>query len=108
MLSCCRSWSVKFQFPRTRYLSSPPLFSSLPFESSCLLPCILLLLLFHTASFSNFSSDHEVENTSGDPRLFPATFLPKCCHCYIVGGNHGVDVLVLRPMNGENCPPIVG
>ena len=50
--------SGKFQSPCTEHLSSPPLLSSLPSESSCLLPCILLLLLCHTASFSYLYSHH--------------------------------------------------
>ena len=58
MLSCCCFCSGKFQSPRTEHLSSPPLLSSLPSESSCLLPCILSLLLLHTASSSNLSSHH--------------------------------------------------
>ena len=58
MLSCCCFCSGKFQSPRTEHLSSPTLLSSLPSEPSCLLPCILLLLLLHTASFSNLSSHH--------------------------------------------------
>ena len=49
----------------------------------------------------------EVENISGDPRLFPATFLPKyltgcISHCCIIG-NHGIDVHHLIPKSNEWC-----
>ena len=101
MLSCCCFCSGKFQSPRTKHPSSPPLLSSLPSESSCLLPCILLLLLLHNASSSNlFSHQRGQENIFGDPCFFPAAFLPKyltgcISHCCIVGGNHGIDIHVL-------------
>ena len=49
----------KFQSPRTEHLSSPPLLSSLPSDSACLLPCILLLLLLHIPLLLyNLSSYH--------------------------------------------------
>ena len=38
MLSCCCFCSGKFPLPHTEHLSSPPLLSSLPSESSCLFP----------------------------------------------------------------------
>ena len=96
-----------FRSLRTEYLSSSPLLSSLPSESSCLLPCILLLLRLHTALFQNSLLTTEVKNISGDPRLFPATFLPKyltgcTSHCCIVAGDH-VDVHVLIPHIDEWC-----
>ena len=108
MHSCCCICSGKFQCPRTEHLSSPPLLSSLPSESFCLLPCIHLLLLLHTAASPIlFLINTEVENISGDPRLFPATFLPKyltgcisqCCFCSI----HGIDVHVLITQSNEWC-----
>ena len=79
-----------------RVLSSPLSLSSLPFESSCLLPCIVLLLLFHTVSSPLIK---EVENISDDPWHFPVKFIPKyltgcISHCCIVGGNHGIEVHV--------------
>ena len=58
MLSSYCFCSGKFQSPRIECLSRPPLLSSLPSESSCLLPCILLPLLLHTASSSNLFSHH--------------------------------------------------
>ena len=58
MLSCCCFCLGKFQSPRTEHLFSTPLLSSLPSESSCLLPCILLFLLLHTASSSSLFSHH--------------------------------------------------
>ena len=108
MLSCCCFCSGKFQSPRTEHLSSPPFVSSLPSKSSCLLPCILLLLLLHTASSSNLSFITEVENIFGDPWLFPAAFLPKyltgcISHCRILGGSHGIDVHVLITQSNEWC-----
>ena len=57
-LCCCCFCSGKFQSTRTKHLSSLPLPSSLPSKCSCLLPCILLLLLLYSACSSNLSSHH--------------------------------------------------
>ena len=116
MISCCCFCSGKFQFPRTERLSSPPLLSALPSESTSLLPCILLLLLlcnlysfcFIQLPLQIFPLITEVENISGHPRTFPATFLPKylidcISHCCIVGGNHGIDAHVLICQSNEWC-----
>ena len=93
-LSCCCHCSRKFQSPLTEHLSSSPL---LPSESSCLLNCIPLLIS---------PPNTEVEKKSGDPRFFHATFVPKyfigcISHCCIVGGNHGIDVIVLIPHSND-------
>ena len=106
MLSCYCFCSGKFQSPRTEHLCSSPLLSSLPSESSCLLPCILLLLLFTPLILQISPLIREVENIFGDPWLFPATFLPKyltgcISHCCIVGDNHGIDVHVLITQSTE-------
>ena len=90
-LCYCCFCSGKFQSLRTEHLSSPLLLSSLPSESTCLLPFIVLLLLLHTVS----SLIKEVENICSDPWYFPVTFVPKyltgcSSHCCIVGGNHGI------------------
>ena len=50
----------------------------------------------------------EVENISGDQRLFPATFLSEyltgCISLYcFIGGNHGIDAHVLVPQTDEWC-----
>ena len=55
MLSCCYFCLGKFQSSRTEYLTSSSLLSLLSFESSCLISCIILLLLLHIASSSNIS-----------------------------------------------------
>ena len=99
MLSCCYFCSDKHHSPCTEYLSSPPLLSFLPTESSCLRPCIFysfcFILLLQISPLIT-----EVKTISGDPWLFPATFLTKhltgcISHWCIVSGNHGIDVYVL-------------
>ena len=77
----------------------------LPSESSCLLPCIILLLLLHTHPSPLIK---EVENISADSWHFPATFIPKyltgcISHSCIVGGNHDIDVHVLISQTNEWC-----
>ena len=118
MLSCCCFCSSKFQSPRTEHISGPPLLSSLPSESSCLLPCILLLPLLQISPLIT-----EVEIIFDDPWHFPATFLPKyltgcISHCCIEGGNHGFNVLASshspmsvrtsHPSFLEKCKPHLG
>ena len=81
---------------------------SLLSECSCLLPCILLLLLLHTAFFQISPLITDVKNISGNQRLFPATFLPKyltgyISHCCIEGGNYGIDAHVLSSQSNEWC-----
>ena len=54
----------------------------------------------------------EVENISGDPRLFHVMLLPKyltgcISHCCIVGGNHGIDVHVLISLSNEWCKYLI-
>ena len=121
MLSCCCFCSGKFQSPRTEPLSCPPSLYSLPSESSCLLPCLPMLLLLHTASsfFLRISLlITEVKNISGDPGLFPATFLLKyltscISHFSIVGSNYDIDVHDLISQSNEwgefpTCPCLKG
>ena len=107
MLSCCCFCSGKFQSPRTEHLSNSPLLSSLPPESSCLLPYILLLLLLHTAPSSNLSSHHRGREHLWWPMAFSCDvpkYLTGCIsHCCIVGGNHGIDVHVLITQSKEWC-----
>ena len=107
MLACCCFCSGKFQCPHTAHLSSPPLlvftlFWILVFASpNSFGPSAYTFLLRISPLIS------EVENISGDPRLFPATFLPKyltgcISHCCIMG-NHGIDVYNLIPQSNEWC-----
>ena len=95
----------QFKSPRTEHLSSPPLFSSLPSESSRLLPCMLLLL--HTTSSSNLSSHHRGRKHLWWHMFFSCDVsqVSHCCisHCCIVGGNHGIDVHVLITQSNEWC-----
>ena len=69
------------------------------FCSVCFIPPFLQIPRFIT----------EIENISGDPRLFPAMFIPSSLtgcitHYCIVGGNHGIDVHVF--IAGGGCSDI--
>ena len=107
MLSYCCFCSGKFQFPRTEHLSSPPLLHCLlnPFVCFPVFVCAFcfILLLLQISPIIT-----EVENISGDPRLFPSTVLPKyltgdISHYCIVGGNHGTDVHIVISQSSEWC-----
>ena len=79
-------------------LLNPPIRFPVFFCSFCFIPLLLQVSPLIT----------EVENIFGDPRRFPAMFLPKyptgcICHCCIVGGNHGIDVHVLISQSKEWC-----
>ena len=79
-------------------LLNPPIRFPVFFCSFCFIPLLLQVSPLIT----------EVENIFGDPRRFPAMFLPKypigcISHCCIVGGNHGIDVHVLISKSKEWC-----
>ena len=108
MLSCCWFCSGKFRSPRNERPSSPRLLS----EFSCLLSCILLLLLIHIAS-SNLSSHHGGQDHLCDIGSSPPTF-PSISMAASVTAVLLVVIMVLmsvssflRPMTGANYPPIV-
>ena len=108
VLFCCWFCSGKFQSPRTVYICSPPLLSSLTSEFFCLLPRIRLLPLLNNAVIQISPVITEFGNIFGDQRLFSVTFhlkyLTGCInHRCIVGGGHTVDVHVLIPRNDELC-----
>ena len=79
-----------------------------------LLPCIRLVLLFHTTSSSNLSSHHRGREHLWWLMLFPATFFPKyltgcishCCIVVVIMVSMSMSSL-LSPMSGANFPPTV-
>ena len=113
MLPCCCFCSGKFQSPRIEHLSSPPLLSSQHFEFSCCFPvmfcfCFIPLLLQISTLIT------EVENTSGDPRLFPAMFFPGISLAASTNAVLYVVIMVLMsvpssfsPVSVATFPPVV-
>ena len=108
MLSSYCFCSDKFQSPRTEHLSSPPLPSSLPSESSCFLLCILFSLCFISLLLQISPPITEVESISCDPRLFscvvPSQVSHWCVsHCCTVGDNPSIKVHVLISQSNVWC-----